>query len=1095
MAGFYLYTSNRLEHLISVLGDQIKQPRHSIFEPQTIVVQSKGMQQWLTLQIAKYLKISAFLEFPFPNLFFNRLLGKSFDNCPEKLLFDPEQLVWIIYQLLPEMITDMAFSELRLYLDNSSPLKLYQLSAKIADLFDQYTMYRPDTIRLWENGEDSVWQAILWRKLASTQPAHRQHLGNEFIKKLPEFSENGLLPERVSFFGISALPPFFAHLTEALSRFIDINYFLLNPCAEFWDDIVSEKELRKIRHRKHTKKTAAVSDLHYDTGNSLLSSLGVYGRDFLSRLHEFECDENSIATKTASENLLSHIQNQILTLSKDEMAEIDRSDRSIQVHSCHSCMRETEVLHDSILSFFDSIPGLMPSDIVVMAPDISEYTSSIRTVFGSSPDYRLPFSISDQSIKNNAPLAQGFLAILDIVNSRFTSVDIVNILENESLKKTFGISGEEMPIIADWIRRTQIRWAADPSDKARLGLPATIENSWEAGVEQLLCGFALPPQSGSLFDGIPGSDLVENSSDAILLGKFLDFFNMLKNFNVMCLKSYTLQDWAVLLQKTIKGFFKPDEAVAAEFNALNEIIARLSEDGRQAGFSDPIPFEVIKSYLNEKLESTRLTKGFLSGSITFCSLLPMRGIPFKIICLLGMNEGVFPRQCHHLSWDIISESPRRGDRMTETEDRYIFLETLLSARSIFYVSYLGQSIKNDSLMHPSVCVEELLDYINARFTFKFNSLHDTENTPAEPQSPAMTLTFRHRLHAFNPAYFKAGEQTFSYRRQSLEGALKLIGNKSVTAAFHQEKLAEPPPELCNITINDLTAFFRNPCRYLLNRRLNIVFQGFDEEMKTVEAFDIAGLEKYSLSEMVLTDCLVNQSIENGFFNYYKSLNLLPHGKFGNVMFGDLLSDVKDFSEKISNYLKNNMLENLDVSFHDFEGVTLSGELSSIYPDSQFLFRQASMKPADYIEVWLRHLLLNCNKSGTYPCRTTFVSRDSTVVFNPVSNPQEILKTLLGQYIEGCKEPLQFFQYSSFQYAEQLHVKKKNPSDALQQVYKSWYYGNDYQFCDDSSDPYIKCAFSGSDPLGSNFERISDIFYKPLFLNILQDSSGEAKDAL
>lgn len=1084
MAGFYLYTSNHLEQLVPVLCDLLKKPRRSVFDPQTVVVQSKGMEQWLTQQIAKHHNICAFIEFPFPNTFFNRLLGTSGDNHPALLPFDPQLLAWRIYSLLPSLADNADFSDLRQYLTDSSPIKRFQLSEKIADLFDQYTMYRPDIISEWEKGSDSDWQAKLWRMLSTNHPSHRQHLATEFLENIRTCPDKLKLPQQISFFGISALPPFFASVTEALSNFIDINYFLLNPCAEFWDDIVSEKELRSISRKRSTKKAPDSAKLHYESGNALLASLGRYGRDFIGRLHELGGDEYGLPIESASDSMLSAVQNQILTLSADDIATVPEHDRSIQIHSCHSRLREIEVLHDSLLHFFNTIQGLLPSDIVVMAPDISEYTPSIQTVFETASDYRLQYSIADQSIKSNAALTQGFLDVLDIVNSRFTSVDIINLLENEPLRKSADIETEDLPLLRDWISRTQIRWAIGPNDKSRLDLPATGANSWEAGLNELLLGFALAPQNGQLFNGIAGSDLIESGDSAKLLGKFLDFFRTLETLNADCSKSYTLKDWAVLLQKTLQNLFKPDAATLHEFQALLEIMARLTENGTLAGVTEEIPFEVIKSYLSEKLESTRASRGFLNGGITFCSLLPMRGIPFKIICLLGMNEGVFPRRSHDLSWDLIRKSPRKGDRLIETEDRYLFLETLLSARDLFYVSYTGQSIQNDSEMHPSVCVEELLDYIDAHITINSNDLGPSSPSSADTISMRSHITFRHRLHAFNPANFSTLNPLPSFRKSSLAGARKLLADKEVTLPFFREKLPDPQPDLCNITISDLTAFYKNPCKYLLSNRLNIFFPDFDEELKTTEAFDIKGLEKYSLSELLLDECLSDKKTEADLQNYYKALNLLPHGNFGSVTFSDLYSDVRLFSETLSTYTNNNRLDDLQIDYRSFSPLTVCGELSSIFSDYQLLYRNATEKPKYLLEAWISHLFLITCKSASYPNKTLLISKDAVTEFGPVSNAQELINDLLATYLRGCKEPLHFFAQSSFNYAELVHVKNKDPQDAFKTVYKSWYYDTYSTYDRESDDPYIKCALAAQEPLDKRFVEMASVVYKPLLVNRL-----------
>ena len=495
MAGFHLYTSNRVEHLIPILGEVLCTPRRSLFESEIIVVQNKGMQQWLSLQIAELLKVSAFCEFPFPNAFFNCLFKKNVPSAPDDMSFDPELLLWKIFKQLPLLTQNSSFESLRAYLRNNEPLKLFHLAKKIADTFDQYTMYRPEMINLWESGSDEHWQSLLWRSLCTTKPSHRLHLKTMFLNKVQQGQiDLTAIPQRVCFFGISSLPPFFTDLIGILSQIIDIHFFLLNPCAEYWDDIISEKEFQKVikKQKRTSRRPINLDSLHYETGNPLLASLGGYGRDFIARLHELDCVENPFPVSIESHNLLGAIQSEILTLSTQKPPPISTSDNSVQVHSCHSPMREVEVLYDNILNFFDTIPGLKPSEIIVMAPDIEVYAPFIKTVFGSTQNVPLPYTLADRAIKDESTIAEGFLELLDILNSRFTSTSIINLLEIDEVRENFDLSLDDLSLIKIWIKKVGIRWSLDAESKKKYAIPQTAENSWKSGLDQLLLGFCTP---------------------------------------------------------------------------------------------------------------------------------------------------------------------------------------------------------------------------------------------------------------------------------------------------------------------------------------------------------------------------------------------------------------------------------------------------------------------------------------------------------------------------------------------------------------------------------------------------------------------------
>ncbi len=1090
MPGFYLYTSNRVEHLIPFLGDLISAPRASIFEPEIIVVQNKGMEQWLSLQLAEHLKILAFCQFPFTNTFFNQLFSRLIPEFSSLLPFDPELLFWKIYKLLPDLIDNDLYVTLRLYLNEKEPLRLFQLSRKIADIFDQYSMYRPEMITSWELDSDNNWQALLWRELISEYPSHRNHLKSMFLDRiLHDKIDKTLIPNRVSFFGISSLPPFFTDLVGLLSQVTDVHYFLLNPCAEYWDDIVSEKELKailKIKKRKSKHEIDSLS-MHYETGNPLLASLGTYGRDFLSRLHELDCIENVLPVSVEPHNLLTLIQSDILKLSKSNNFKklVKRNDLSIQVHSCHSVLREIEVLHDNLLNLFNTIPNLKPSEIIVMAPDIESYIPYIKTIFGSNQNSPLPYTLADQSIKNESAIAEGFLDILEVATSRFTSTSIINLLEIDWLRDRFKLSIDEVSLIKSWIRRVGIRWGLDGESKRKHSIPPIYENSWKSGLDQLLLGFALPVNGTTLFNDIAGSNLIEGSTSETL-GKFLDFYTKISRLQDLTEHNYTLEQWSRVILKVLDDFFVNNAINQQEFTNISKRLESFSLVQKLIDFTQTIPFEVIKTFITDQLSETRVPHGFLNGSITFCSMLPMRGIPFRIVCLIGLNECVYPRKSNNVSWDLIAAFPKKGDRSLEIEDRYVFLETLLSSRDFFYISYIGQNIQKNINQHPSVCVEELLDYIDKNYNLDQTIDDNYLSNNKLQQSIRDNITFRHRLHGFNPEYFHPNSVLFSYSIENFIGAKRMLEPQKKPSQFISSQLSEPSEEFTKVTIDDLVHFFSNPSRYLLQKRLGIYFKAPDEELNSVEPFNLAGLEKYDSSNKLLKSIINQDYNKENLYKFYKALNCLPHGLIGQHSFDELLSEVTEFTKKIKNYIIKNKLIETNFEYQN-STFSLKGRLDSIWPDHALYFRNATAKSKDYISAWINHLCLNIYESSNYPKSSILITKDVIETFNPVSNATELIDDLLKIYYDGLRSPLPFFPQCSWEYSLLVVKDQKSPGEAFKKAYKSWHNNNKYSFDKESDDPYVKVCFSEKNPVDHFFESTALRIFNPLISNILPTS--------
>jgi exodeoxyribonuclease V gamma subunit len=1119
-----LYTSNKIESLLPILADVLKQPRKSIFQEEIIVVQSRGMEQWLSLEIAKQLKINAFCQFPFPTAFFNRLLQADHSFKGDLIPFDPGLLTWRIFALLPSLLADPSFAQLKSYLIDNSDIKLFQLSKKIADIFDQYTMYRSDMIEQWEmNTGDQSWQMRLWQKLAINTPAHRLHLKNMFINTLKASKGHPDLPERVSFFGISSLPVFFTDMIEILAQFIDINYFLLNPCSEFWDDIVSERELTQLnrkRKRLH-KKTVDTSIEHYETLNPLLSSFGTYGRDFLARLHGGNTNESYTLVTSESQSLLQKIQNQIVMPLEITSGTNSPTDTSIQIHSCHSKLREIQVLHDFLLDNLNTNPDLTFSDIAVMAPDIGEYSECVSNVFSVSNGPQMQYTITDKTLQDSSPVSVVFLEILSLVNSRFTFTSIINILENEAVRDKFNISLDEIVQIKNWLSETHINWARDPEHKTTLNLPPTSENTWKSGIDHLLLGFVMPKLDFVLYQGITGNDLISSSTSAETFGKFLTFYKAIENITVKLSKSYTLVEWVRIINSLIKTFFTDSEATQSELSTITKITERLisctqffNTSTQEIDNKLVISFDVILTWLKGEVASTRISHGYMNGGITFCSLLPMRGIPFKIICLIGMNENVFPRRGNAMSWDLIASSPRKGDRSIEIEDRYVFLETLMSARETLFISYLGQNEHNDRVAHASICVEELVSYVRGMVAGSKEQVVSSKNTESSSQNSEAgseeigvgkidesdRLVTMHKLHAFNPAYFRElptrplnppqgdlGGVYYSYNTHALNSAVTLLNSRGnyENEPFIVHDIPLPDNHTFEITINDLIKFYKNPSRYFLNNVLRVEFAYPEETVEDVESFRLNHLEQYEIRQRIFDAVLNAKGSEEQLYDYYKALNLLPHGQPGSIEFDSIYRDVQLFSNRVAEYCTTDQLENPDIEY-TFENIFVYGTLRPVFKSNMIMCRNSKEKPNDQLSAWIQHLFLNTLKSDDYPKSTILLSSEKSRRFKPVNDPKHHINILLNYFREGNIRPLRFFPKTSPEYVKNL---KNGQNKALTNAIKMWLAGDYNAFDKESEDRYISLCFNGIDTLNSEFETVASEILQPMYDHITDADGG------
>ncbi|MRR34609.1 exonuclease V subunit gamma, partial [bacterium] len=465
-----VYTSNRMELLADSLAETVRAPLASPLATEVIVVQSAGMQRWLSMELAARFGVWANCDYPYPNAMLRRLFRAVIPELPEACPFEPETLSWRIMGLLPELMQQPGFEAIRRYLAHEDgSLKLFQLAERIADTFDQYTLFRPQMLLGWEAGAEGGWQAALWRELAQhCGGMHRGRILEEFLRRRAPVGAQ--IPARIAVFGISYLPPFHLDVLAAVSRLTEVNLFLLNPCREYWATIVSERDQARLRR---TARDSAPAVACLETGNALLASLGRMGRDFLDAvLERFSADIRDDFRAEPGASLLEMLRNDILNLADaPEQRLLDPADRSLQVHSCHGPLRELEVLHDNLLALFEADPTLTPRDVLVMTPDIESYAPYITAVFDAArgTGRALPHAVADRGLRSEGRVSRGLMAILSLPGGRFGANRVMDILESPPVRKRFGLEAGDLETVRRWVEETRIRWGRDEGDRLRHG--------------------------------------------------------------------------------------------------------------------------------------------------------------------------------------------------------------------------------------------------------------------------------------------------------------------------------------------------------------------------------------------------------------------------------------------------------------------------------------------------------------------------------------------------------------------------------------------------------------------------------------------------
>ncbi|EHO5858841.1 exodeoxyribonuclease V subunit gamma [Escherichia coli] len=1032
-----VYHSNRLDVLEALMEFIVERERlDDPFEPEMILVQSTGMAQWLQMTLSQKFGIAANIDFPLPASFIWDMFVRVLPEIPKESAFNKQSMSWKLMTLLPQLLDREDFTLLRHYLaDDSDKRKLFQLSSKAADLFDQYLVYRPEWLAQWETGhlveglgEAQAWQAPLWKALVEYthelgQPRwHRANLYQRFIETLESATTCPPgLPSRVFICGISALPPVYLQALQALGKHIEIHLLFTNPCRYYWGDIKDPAYLAKLltRQRRHSVEDRELplfrdsenagqlfnSDGEQDVGNPLLASWGKLGRDYIYLLSDLESSQELDAfVDVTPDNLLHNIQSDILELENravagvnieefsrsDNKRPLDPLDSSITFHVCHSPQREVEVLHDRLLAMLEEDPTLTPRDIIVMVADIDSYSPFIQAVFGSAPaDRYLPYAISDRRARQSHPVLEAFISLLSLPDSRFVSEDVLALLDVPVLTARFDITEEGLRYLRQWVNESGIRWGIDDDNVRELELPATGQHTWRFGLTRMLLGYAMESAQGEWQSVLP----YDESSGLIaeLVGHLASLLMQLNIWRRGLAQERPLEEWLPVCRDMLNAFFLPDAETEAAMTLIEQQWQAIIAEGLGAQYGDAVPLSLLRDELAQRLDQERISQRFLAGPVNICTLMPMRSIPFKVVCLLGMNDGVYPRQLAPLGFDLMSQKPKRGDRSRRDDDRYLFLEALISAQQKLYISYIGRSIQDNSERFPSVLVQELIDYIGQSHYLPDDEALNCDESEARVKAH---LTCLHTRMPFDPQNYQPGERQ-SYAREWLPAA-------SQAGKAHSEFVQPLPftlPE--TVPLETLQRFWAHPVRAFFQMRLQVNFRTEDSEIPDTEPFILEGLSRYQINQQLL-NALVEQDDAERLFRRFRAAGDLPYGAFGEIFWETQCQEMQQLADRVIACRQPGQSMEIDLACN---GVQITGWLPQVQPDGLLRWRPSLLSVAQGMQLWLEHLVY-CASGGNGESRL-FLRKDGEWRFPPLAAEQALhyLSQLIEGYREGMSAPL------------------------------------------------------------------------------------------
>ncbi|NIC40787.1 exodeoxyribonuclease V subunit gamma [Aquabacterium sp. A08] len=880
-------------------------------ENETLLVQSNGIAQWLKLSLAETPErggagIAAALQFHLPSQFlwqaYRAVLGP--ERVPETSPFDKPRLVWRLMRLLPTLLDQTAYAPLQRFLaDDADRRKRFQLAERLADLFDQYQVYRADWLQAWGDGQDVLidarggavpleadqrWQAALWRALqadvqtdANAPRPGRAAVHAAFLARARDWNgpeRPAGLPRRLVVFGISSLPRQSLEVLAVLARWCQVLMCVHNPCEHHWADTVSDHELLRAaeRHgtrqaRRHSMPARLAPEQLHRHAHPLLAAWGKQGRDFIGLLNEHDRPEalahyrqhfQAIGHSTElfiappPDTLLRQLQDDIRDLrplheTRARWPAVDPAqDASVRFHRAHSPQREVEVLHDQLLAAFQADPTLTPRDVIVMVPDVQAYAPHIQAVFGLRPasDPRhIPYTVADQGASATDPLLHALRLLLRLPQARLSASELMDLLDVPAVARRFGIAPADRALLQRWVRGANVRWGLHAAHRASLDLPADAQaaapHTWLFGLRRMLLGYAVGAGAEAWQGTDPYGEI--GGLDAALLGPLVQLLERLASTWDALRQPAPVAEWCTRFRQVLHDFFDASpgrDEPADPRDPLTLLQLAQALDAWQAvcteaRLDEALPLAVAAEHWLTALDAPRLSQRFFGGAVTFATLMPMRAIPFRHVCLLGMNDGAYPRNRAPLDFDLMGRQYRPGDRSRRSDDHYMLLEALLSARDRLYVSWVGRSVTDNSERAPSVLVNQLREHLATGWRL----------ADAAPGGLLAALTTEHPLQPFSPRYF--GPATTEPRARWFTYAHEWRRGAATQAA------ASPPlPALARsepLTVAELASFLKDPVKAFFRRRLGADLDLPDATQAEHEPFALDGLDRWRLHHELL----------------------------------------------------------------------------------------------------------------------------------------------------------------------------------------------------------------------------------------------------
>ncbi|UDY23308.1 exodeoxyribonuclease V subunit gamma [Nocardioides sp. Kera G14] len=945
----HLHRAARSDLLVAGLAELLAVPGEDPFATEVVVVPARGVERWLSQKLSDRLGVCAGVDFRTAPSLIAEILGTGDEDA-----WAPERLTWPLMSVIDATLGESWASPLARHL--AQPGRRLALARRLARLFSSYAGQRPSLVADWTAGgssdglggvvpEDLAWQPELWRRLVASVPVMAPHLRQAAVVAHLQDGPAGDLPSRVSLFGHTRLSASEIELLGALGEHREVHLWLPHPSAPLWaalDDLGGPVVRAEDRSHEHV-------------GHPLLASLGRDVRELQRSLSRVELvDEPVAAGVEAPPTLLGWLQSDlranVVEVTSDRV--VATGDRSVQLHAAHGPARQVEVLREVVLGLLADDPTLEPRDVLVMCPDIETYAPLLEASFGLAdvvgpeghPAHKLRVRLADRSPESTNPLLGIASTLLDLAGGRAGVGEVLDLAHLEPVWRRFGLRDDDLEQLATWAAETGIRWGFDAAHREPFGLGDYAANTWEFGLDRLLTGVALSDDAGAWLDAtLPLDDVGSGSIE--LAGRLTELVHRLRDVTDRLVGEHPLGHWLDALVEGVDALTSVKGDDGWQYGQLVRELGRIraAADGVDAG---TLGIADVRALLADRLAGRPTRANFRTGSLTVATLVPMRSVPHRVVAVLGLDDGVFPRARAVDGDDLLARTPMTGERDLRTEDRQLLLDAILAAKDTLVVTWTGADVYSGQPRPPAVPLGELIDAL------------DLTATAPDGRRVSEVVTARHPLQPFDARNLTPGAlvpgQPFTFDRSALAGARSALQERTPVPPLLDAPL--PVAGDRDVGLEELLAFWKSPVRGFFRQSLDLALPRDEESLDDGLPVEVDQLVQWGAGDRILGDLLRGLHPDQARQREFRR-GVVPPKWLGWRLLDEVVAKAKPIGAEGLRLRGSTPSRTVDIDVDLGGGRRLRGTVGDLFGDRMVTVHYSRLGASHRLQSWIRLLAL------------------------------------------------------------------------------------------------------------------------------------------